>query len=198
MLIDEIGFTDDTALLCHTNYLPSPNSVTSGGDWFGPNGTRVLGEPDPNGVPGFVRSRDPNVVRLKKLNFMIQPEGVYKCVIQDDTLVNRTIYVTLYGMYIHNNNEKCCIYILNFAATPPPLPSSIDGDPVVPTNSLSCGADIITRHSTLTRRTSFNSLTPTLVADYTYNGGISKAVATYFTSNSFGITATPTNPTFSS
>ena len=99
MLIDEIGFTDDTALLCHTNNLPSPVTHTSGGDWFGPNGTRVLDEDDDNGVPGFVRNRGPYVVRLKRSNSMIQPEGVYKCVIQDDTLANRTINVRLYGMY---------------------------------------------------------------------------------------------------
>ena len=100
MAIGDIGFTDDTALLCHTNNPPSPDSGNSVGDWFGPNGTRVLGEPDPNGVPGFVRNRGPYVVRLKRSTSMIQPEGVYKCVIQDDT--DQTLHVKLYGMYIHN------------------------------------------------------------------------------------------------
>ena len=126
MFIDEIGFIDDTALLCHTNYLPYPDSVTSGGDWFAPDGTRVLGKHDTNGVPGFVRNRGPNVVRLKRSNSMIQPEGVYKCVIQDDTLADRTIYVKLYGMYIHNDDEKCCIYVLTMLQPlhhPYPLPS---------------------------------------------------------------------------
>ena len=198
MLIDEIGSTDDTALLCHTNKPPSPYGGTSGGDWFGPNGTRVLGKPDPNGVPGFVRNRGPYVARLKRSNSMIQPEGVYKCIIQDDTLINQTVYVRLYGMLYNNQNENCCVYIFNFAATPPSLPSSIDGDTVAPINSLSCGADIITRHSTFTRRTSFSSLAPTSVADYTHKGGISTPVSTYFTSNSYWITPTPTNPTFSS
>ena len=107
MLIDEIGFTDDTALLCHTNNSPSPDSGTSGGDWFGPDGTRVLGgEHERNGVPGFVRNRRPYVVRLKRSNFMIQPEGTYKCVIQDDTLVNQTVYVKLHGINLmYNNND---------------------------------------------------------------------------------------------
>ena len=83
--------------------LPAESSaaqVSTVGDRFGPNGTRVLGEPDPNGVPGFVRNRGPYVVRLKRSNSMIQPEGVYKCVIQDDT--DQTVHVKLYGMYIHN------------------------------------------------------------------------------------------------
>ena len=101
MTIGKIGSTDDTALLCHTNNPPSPGNVTSGGDWFGPNGTRVLGEHE-HGVPGFVRNRDPYVVRLKRSKSMIQPEGVYKCVIQDDTLVNQTVYVTLNSMYKPN------------------------------------------------------------------------------------------------
>ena len=124
--IGEIGFTDDTALLCHTNYLLSPDSVSSGGDWLGPNGTRVLGEHERNGVPGFVRNRGPYVVRLKRSTSMIQHKGVYKCVIQDDTLANRTIYVTLYGMYIHNDSEKSCVYKLNMLQPlhyPYPLPS---------------------------------------------------------------------------
>ena len=99
MVIDNIGSTDDTALLCHTNYLPSPDSGTSGGDWFYPNGTRVLGE-DAHSVSGFVRIRGTNVVGLKRSTSMIQPEGIYKCVIQDDTLVHQTVYVRLYGMYV--------------------------------------------------------------------------------------------------
>ena len=100
MTIGEIGFTDDTALLCHTNNPPPAGSGTSGGDWFGPYATRVLGEHEHNGVPGFVRDRGPNVVRLKRSSSTIQPEGIYKCIIQDDILVNQTVYVTLYGMYI--------------------------------------------------------------------------------------------------
>ena len=222
MAIGEIGSTDDTALLCHTNNPPSPDSGNSVGDWFGPDGTRVLGEHEHNGVPGFVRDRGPNVVRLKRLSSTIQPEGIYKCVIQDDILVNQTVYVRLYGMYIPNVQCSKCKVPCLVAVTPPPLPASIDGDPVVPTNSLTCGADIITRHSTFTWGASFISLTPTSVADYTSKGGISTPVSIYFTTrtNSSSLTPTlvadnthngrisipvspnstptPTNPTFSS
>ena len=99
MTIGEIGSADDTALFCHTNNPPSVAGHNSGGNWFAPDGTRVLGEHVRNGVPGFVRNRSPNVVRLKRSNSMIQPEGVYKCVIQDDTRVDQTVYVRLYGMY---------------------------------------------------------------------------------------------------
>ena len=111
MAIGEIGLTDDTALLCHTNNPPSSDSGASGGDWFGPNGTRVLGcEHDCNSVPGFVRNRHQNVVRLKRSNSTIQPEGVYKCVVQDNTLVIRTVYVKLNGMY--NNHRYCTMIII--------------------------------------------------------------------------------------
>ena len=34
---------------------------------------------------------------------MIQHEGVYECVIQEDTLANQTGHVRLYGMYIIHN-----------------------------------------------------------------------------------------------
>ena len=110
MTIGKIGFTDDTALLCHTNNPPCDDSGTSGGDWFGPNGSRVLGKHEHNGVPGFMRDRGPNVVRLKRSPSTIQHEGVYKCVIQDDTFVNQTVYVRLNGMC--NNYTYCTIIIM--------------------------------------------------------------------------------------
>ena len=192
MTIGEIGSTDDTALLCHTNNPHPAGSGTSGGDWFGPDGTRVLGEHEHNSVPGFVRNRGPNVVRLKRSSSIIQPEGIYKCVIQDDILVNQTVYVRLYGMYIPNVQCSKCKVPCLVAATPPPLSSSVDGDPVVPTNSLTCGADIITRHSTFTWGASFISLTLTSVADYTSKEGISTPVSIYFTTRTSFSSLTPT------
>ena len=65
VVLNEIGNTDETALLCHTNYPPPPNNVTSGGDWFAPNGKRVGGDNGPGDL-GFVRNRGPHVVRLKR------------------------------------------------------------------------------------------------------------------------------------
>ena len=77
MVLDDIGSTDDTALLCHTN---QPSRRDSEGDWFAPNGTKVGNYTDsmPRDVPGFGRTRSPHVVRLKR-----PPEGVYKCVVRD-------------------------------------------------------------------------------------------------------------------
>ena len=90
-MISDIGSTDNTALLCHTNLLTT--SVRhSGGDWFAPDGTRV----HENDVPGFKKNRGPMVVRLSRNTATNPPaEGIYHCVIEDDTL--QTVYVGLYN-----------------------------------------------------------------------------------------------------
>ena len=49
--ISDIGTTDDSALVCHTN-CPA-NGTNSGGDWYGPNGNRVSGIEENNTVQGF-------------------------------------------------------------------------------------------------------------------------------------------------
>ena len=89
MLISDIGFTDNTALLCHTD-----RSSTSGGEWYAPDGTRV----DDNAVPGLTRVRGFMVVRLRKRgNAGSSPEGIYQCSIQNSALVRRTLYFGLYN-----------------------------------------------------------------------------------------------------
>ena len=53
VVISDIGSTDDTALICHTNRPATQNNnADSGGDWFGPDETRV----DGTAVPGFRRN----------------------------------------------------------------------------------------------------------------------------------------------
>ena len=61
VVMDDIGSTDDTALLCHTN---EPSRRASEGDWFVPNGAKVSYYTDsmPRDVPGFGRTRGPRVV----------------------------------------------------------------------------------------------------------------------------------------
>ena len=86
--MDDIGSTDDTALLCHTN---EPSRHDSEGDWFAPNGTKVGNYTDsmPRDVPGFWRTRGPHVVRLKRSSDGTPPEGTYKCVVRDTTDINQ-------------------------------------------------------------------------------------------------------------
>ena len=89
--MDDIGSTDDTALLCHTN---EPSRRDSEGDWFAPSGTKVGNYTDsmPRDVPGFGRTRAPHVVRLKRSSDGTPPEGMYKCVVRDTTKINQTVY----------------------------------------------------------------------------------------------------------
>ena len=94
--MDDIGSTDDTALLCHTN---EPAARLIVGDWFDPNGNKVGSNSDrkPRDVPGFKRNRSPHVVRLKRSSDGTPPEGVYKCVVKDTTDTNQTVYVGIYS-----------------------------------------------------------------------------------------------------
>ena len=89
MEIGDIGSTDDSALLCHTNR--PPDGPHSGGDWLAPDGTRVYG----TDVPGFARNRAAMVVRLRRTNGD-PPEGIYRCTI-DDTLTPQIVHVGLYN-----------------------------------------------------------------------------------------------------
>ena len=91
VVISDIGTTDGTALLCNTNYLPD-GGANSGGDWFAPDGTRVVG----TAVPGFKRNRGPGLVRLISATGT-PTEGIYSCEVQDDTPTEQNVYVGLYN-----------------------------------------------------------------------------------------------------
>ena len=99
VMISDIGSTDNTALLCHTNRpatLGPPNKPHSGGDWFAPDETIISG----NNVPGLRRNRGPMVVRLYRNNGTGTPaEGIYDCVVDDDNIIltPQVVYVGLYN-----------------------------------------------------------------------------------------------------
>ena len=99
MVISDIGSTDDTALICHTNCpgtSDSNSNTNSRGDWYAPDGMTV----DAGGiaVPGFRRSRSPMMVRLLRNTATDPPsEGIYHCLVEDDTLTQQTVYVGLYN-----------------------------------------------------------------------------------------------------
>ena len=107
VMISDIGSTENTALICNTNrpVINIFNKRHSGGDWYGPSGTRVggMGSDD---VPGFVRTRGPMVVRLLRNTATDPPsEGIYHCVVEDDTMTEHTLYVGLYN----SENSKLII-----------------------------------------------------------------------------------------
>ena len=94
VVINDIGFTNDAALICHTNRPPPDNAGNSGGDWYAPDGTRVHYDD----VPGFRRNRAPMIVRLYRNTATDPPsEGIYHCQIEDDTLTTRNQYAGLFN-----------------------------------------------------------------------------------------------------
>ena len=103
MVIDDIGSTDDTALLCHTNDPPPPGGANSGGDWFAPDRTRVSHNDD----PGVTRNRGPMVVRLQRTSGE-PPEGIYRCSISDATSYYRNLYV---GVYNNRRGDQDCFIL---------------------------------------------------------------------------------------
>ena len=97
MFISDIGSSDNTALLCHTNRPPPSGSTTSGGNWYKPDGTTGVDAVAVPG-PGFRRDRGSMVVRLRKRGSAgSPPEGIYQCSILDAALVRQTLYVGLYN-----------------------------------------------------------------------------------------------------
>ena len=101
VVISDIGSTDDTALICRTNRVGNVTDIAgnkhSGGDWVAPNGMMV-GFGDMSSVPGFIRHRSPMMVRLLRNTATDPPsEGIYHCLVEDDTLTEQTVYVGLYN-----------------------------------------------------------------------------------------------------
>ena len=92
--ISDIGSNDPTALLCNTDRGPG-GSGNSGGDWFAPDGTTVGNSVSKN-VPGFVRNRDPMVVRLLR-DTGTPAQGIYRSSILDAEGNNQIVYVGLYN-----------------------------------------------------------------------------------------------------
>ena len=113
VLISGIGASDDTALLCHTNRPPPPDRPNhSGGEWHGPDGTRV----NETAVPGFRRNRSPKIVRLKMRTGTgagVPSEGIYRCEIKDAQSTPQTVYVGLY--HKGKGNAIFCFFIYTLA-----------------------------------------------------------------------------------
>ena len=96
ILISDIGFTDETALLCNANLSPSDDQSYSEGTWFTPNQTKIPEKDEGN--QGFLSNRTDTSVRLKRYNSMDAPQdGIYSCEI-NNTSTNATlsVYVGLY------------------------------------------------------------------------------------------------------
>ena len=91
--ISDIGFSDTTALLCHTNR--PAEYFNSGGEWFAPDWT-IVGGLHSTVVPGFGRNRGPMLVRLRRTSGTPY-EGIYQCSVNDATETSQSVYVGLYN-----------------------------------------------------------------------------------------------------
>ena len=95
MEISDIGSSDTTALLCHTNRPPPYGGTSSGGEWFAPNGTRVGGLD--SDVPEFDGIRGPMVLRLRRRTTSTIAEGDNWCTVNDDAGKAHTVHVGLFN-----------------------------------------------------------------------------------------------------
>ena len=74
----------------------------SGGECFAPSSDIILR----NNIPGLKRNRDPMILRLiRNAATGLPPEGIYTCVIKDDTFAEHTVYVGIYNRQegMHNS-----------------------------------------------------------------------------------------------
>ena len=94
MTLTDIGHGNE-ALLCITNLTGANGSVR--GDWYFPNGTRVLSTNDDSEIYG---SRGEMVVRMNRRGG--GEEGIYHCEIPDAMNVTQTIYI---GVYTASSGE---------------------------------------------------------------------------------------------
>ena len=110
MALEDIG-EGDNALLCMTDQIACcrrPYVLLSLGNWFFPNGTRVLSNDE---QWDFHRTRGQSVVVLHRRRG--GEEGIYHCEIPDAMNVYQTIYI---GVYTESTGEWY-IYILLFCST---------------------------------------------------------------------------------
>ena len=118
VMISDIGSTDDTALICNTNRPVTLPSGNSGGNWFAPDGTTV-GNRGTDDVPGFVRNRRPMMVILLRRTASDPPsEGIYYCVVEDDTFTYQTVYVGLYNS--GGGGKWICVFFIHLTITTQP------------------------------------------------------------------------------
>ena len=96
--IDEIGISDDSTLMCHTNRTSSMVE----GNWYYPNGTIVETEGESNMSDAFFRvNKTGGVISLFKTssNIASSETGQFYCIILNANNINQTLYVNICELY---------------------------------------------------------------------------------------------------
>ena len=117
ILIADIGSDNTTnrsdsgsSLVCHTtnvnthccNSASNPNGG-SRGEWYFPNGTRLLHTLNPT---NFYRTRYDQQVRLNRVNNVMSPTGVFTCEVPNSTM-NHTATITINECTYNYSNNIC-------------------------------------------------------------------------------------------
>ena len=100
--ITDIG-TDGAALICTTINSGCCSSTNSETQWYFPNGSQVLS--NPNMTFSRTRSTSPGAVRLNR-NSEATTTGVFRCEIRDASGDLQSIYV---GIYTATTGESCTL-----------------------------------------------------------------------------------------
>ena len=93
MEISDIGLTEETALVCNTN-----SDLQYAGKWFSPIGLPVFSRFEfwpPQNIYANSDHRFAQLVRRVSYDAVI--EGVYHCVIEDDTSKHHIFFIGLYN-----------------------------------------------------------------------------------------------------
>ena len=114
VILEDIGDSCEDALNCITNLTACCHPDYTGesghaiGNWFFPNGTRVLST---NKTWGIYRTRGQMVVRMHRIRG--GEEGIYHCGIPDAENVTQSIYI---GVYSETAGEWC-MHMFLFCST---------------------------------------------------------------------------------
>ena len=119
-MIEDIGEGGD-ALFCITNQTACCRESNSGemgdvlGNWYFPNGTRVLGA---GGELDIYRTRGQMVVSMNRRRGGV--EGIYRCMIPDAMSVIQTIYIGVYSAstcewYVYLHILSYCRFVLQIS-----------------------------------------------------------------------------------
>ena len=122
MVLENIGDSNDTALLCVTNQTACCHPPYTGemgtplGNWFFPNGTAVS---DSSSQSDFHTTSGQMVVRMHRRRG--GEEGIYRCEIPDVLNITRTIYIGVYSISTGELYMYTAVQLRNLAVASGPV-----------------------------------------------------------------------------
>ena len=118
-MLEDIGDSNDTVLLCVTNLTACCQPPYSGGaigNWYFPNETRV---PSSGVQWDFHRTRGQMVVRMHHRRGGV--EGIYRCEIPDTLGLIQTLYIGVYSVSTGELYMYTAVQLRNLAVASGPV-----------------------------------------------------------------------------